>query len=82
MMPIEFAEKNCVFAKDQPEYLPLPAHKTSEGEVISCWSLNLRERFKIFWIGRVWLRVLTFHNPLQPLHPTVDYPFIKHKKRK
>lgn len=29
MTPIEFPEHNVVFAKDQPEYLPLPAHKSN-----------------------------------------------------
>lgn len=38
MTPIEFPEHNVVFAKDQPEYLPLPAHKSNgvTGEVTSC----------------------------------------------
>jgi hypothetical protein len=30
MKPIEFKEKNVVFAKDQPQYQPLPALKTKE----------------------------------------------------
>lgn len=40
MIPIEFPEQNCVYAKDQPEYLPLPVHKTPDGMVISCWALT------------------------------------------
>ncbi len=34
MKPIEFEEQNCIYAKDQPEYLPLPAHKTEDGRVM------------------------------------------------
>ena len=39
MKPVEFKHQNVVFAKDQPEYQPLPALRldTPEGEVISCW---------------------------------------------
>ena len=49
MKPTEFKEQNCVYAKDQKEYLPLPAHKVQDekGEVIFCMSLSLRERIKL-----------------------------------
>jgi hypothetical protein len=76
MEPIGFPEQNCVFAKDQPEYLPLPVHKTPEGEVISCWQLTGWERVKVFFRGRIWWSVLTFNKPLQPQCPFVDSPFI------
>lgn len=46
MKPIEFPEQNVVFAKDQPEYLPLPAFRNSGGmgEVVSCWKLSWSEQ--------------------------------------
>ena len=52
MTPKQFKEANVTFAKDQPEYQPLPALKldTPTGEVISCWKLTARERFKIIFI--------------------------------
>ena len=75
MNPIEFPEQNCVYAKDQPEYLPLPVHKTEYGIVISCWALTWRERFKLLFTERMWLSVLTFRHPLQPQLPSVDSPF-------
>lgn len=75
MKPIEFKEQNCVFAKDQPEYLPLPCHKTEGGMVISCWKLSVWERFKILFTGKLWMIVLTFHKPLQPQLPKIDKPF-------
>lgn len=76
MKPIEFPEQNCVYAKDQPEYLPLPVHKTPEGEVISCWVLTWRERLKVLLRGRIWWSVLTFNHPPQPQCPFVDKPFM------
>lgn len=77
MKPIEFPEQNVVFAKDQPEYQPLPAHKTEDGEVISCWALTWRERLKLLCTGKIWWSVLTFNMPLQPQFPSVYYPFQK-----
>jgi hypothetical protein len=74
MKPIEFPEHNCVYAKDQPQYLPLPVHKTEDGVVTSCWSLSWRERLKILFTGRIWWSVLTFNHPLQPQRPDVDNP--------
>ena len=67
MNPIEFAEQTTTFAKDQPEYSPLPAHITADGmEVTSCWRMSWRERFRVLWTGRVYLTLLTFGQPLQP----------------
>ena len=68
MKPVEFEHQNIVFAKDQPEYQPLPALKldTPTGEVISCWKLTARERFKIIFTGRIWLSLMSFNKPLTP----------------
>jgi hypothetical protein len=73
MKPVVFPEHNCVYAKDQPEYLPLPVLKipAAEGECISCWKLSWRERFTAFFQGRVWLSQLTFNLPLQPVRLAV-----------
>ena len=67
MKPIEFEQSNVVFAKDQPEYLPLPAHRSEDGCVSTCWQLTWRERLKVLIGGRLFLSLLTFNNPLQPL---------------
>ena len=66
-------------AEDQPEYLPLPVHKTEEGEVISCWKLSWKERWQVLVGGKMWWSVLTFHHPLQPQRPYVTSPFEKKK---
>jgi hypothetical protein len=74
MEPIEFKEQNVVFAKDQPEYQPLPTLKIEgpEGYVISCWGLTFRERIKILFTGRVWLSLMSFNKPLTPSYMSVD----------
>lgn len=68
MKPIEFPEQNVVFAKDQPEYLPLPAFKSNDpmGQVISCWELSFRERLRILFTGKLWVSLASFHKPLTP----------------
>lgn len=83
MKPVKFKGNNCIFAKDQPEYLPLPAYKSksTEGEVISCWKLTLKERLKVLLKGRIYFSLWTFHKPLQPQRPSVDNP-LKLKEQK
>ena len=68
MQPTEFKHQNIIFAKDQPEYTPLPALRldTKEGEVISCWKMSLKERLIVLFTGRVWLSLLSFNKPLTP----------------
>jgi hypothetical protein len=68
MKPIEFPEQNVVFAKDQPEYQPLPAFRNDGGmgEVTSCWRLSFRERLRILFTGNLWVSLATFGRPLTP----------------
>ena len=73
MQPITFPQSNVVYAKDQPEYLPLPAHKSAEGIVTSCWKLNFKERLKVLWSGKIFWRQMTFNQPLQPIKPTLKF---------
>ena len=72
MKPIEFNEKNCVYAEHQDEYLNLPAQKTEDGRIISCWKLTWKERIKALFNGKLWISQMTFHTPLQPILPSVD----------
>lgn len=71
MKAIEFEGQNVIFAKDQPEYNPLPAFKAADGTVTTCWELTPEERLEIFNSGKLWLRQLTFNQPLQPISPSV-----------
>jgi hypothetical protein len=82
MIPIKFPQQNVTFAEDQPQYQPLPAYRSSEGEVISCWKLSFRERLKVLFGGRLWLRQYTFRALLQPQLPQVESPFVKGSKLK
>ena len=67
MKPIDFKNSNVVYAKDQPEYLSLPAHRTEDGKVTTCWELSLVDRIRALIYGRIYLQTLTFNNPLQPV---------------
>lgn len=62
------------FAKNQPEYLPLPAIKVDDGTVITRWKLTWKERIKVLFFGNLFLQQLTFNSPLQPQLPSVDEP--------
>jgi hypothetical protein len=68
MRPIPFKHQNIVFAKDQPQYLPLPALRldTPEGHVITCWRMSFPERVKVMFTGVVWMNMLSFNKPLTP----------------
>lgn len=76
MKLIEFPEQTVVIAKDQPEYLPLPAHQfgDSSGRIACCWKLSLIERLRLLWSGLIWHQVLTFNQPLQPQLLSVEKP--------
>lgn len=68
MKPANFPEANVTFAKDQPEYLPLPAFRDPgpNGNVISCWELSFRERVRILFKGKIWMNLMMFGKPLTP----------------
>ena len=66
MNPVNFPEQNCIYAKDQPEYLPLPTHKTDDGIVTACYKLTFLEKIKIFCGAKIWVSIMTFNKPLQP----------------
>lgn len=77
MRLIEFPEQTVIIAKDQPEYLPLPAHRFKDdpqGRIACCWRLSFRERLRVLWTGLVWHEILTFNHPLQPQLLTVEKP--------
>lgn len=74
MEPIPFKGYNAEYAKDQPEYQTLPAHRTPDGIVVTCWSLSGEELMKILQTGRIWLSQLTFGQSLQPILPSLNPP--------
>ena len=72
MKALEFKEQNCVIAKNQSQYTPLPAHRVdeSEGRVIFCMGLSFKERLRILVFGKLWVSLMMFGMPLTPSHFT------------
>lgn len=60
------AAPEVVYAKDQPQYIPLPA-VDCDGVVTTRWKLSWAERLSVFLSGSIWLQVLTHRRPLQPV---------------
>lgn len=74
MKPISFREQNIVIAKDQPEYIPIPALKDARGMVTMCWQFSWWERVQMLFTGKLWHQVMTFNAPLQPIKLSLDKP--------
>ena len=76
MKPIEFDGVNVVFGANQPEYIPLPAERRPgrSGEVVTCWELSPEELKRVQETGKIYLGLLTFGQPLQPVIMSVDKP--------
>jgi hypothetical protein len=74
--------ERVTYAKDQPEYTPLPVLRSPgpSGEVISRWTPTFRERLRLIFGGSIWLTALTFsprlgmREHLQPVRLAVDPP--------
>lgn len=66
-------ESEIVIAKDQPPYIPLPAVVTSNG-IVTRWKPTFSERLKLIFGGSLYLQVLTFGRPLQPVKLSVEEP--------
>jgi len=73
MKPTTFKQSTVVYAANQPQYLPLPVHKTPKGVVISCWKLSLWEQIVVAFTGHIFISNLTFNQPLQPQLPSVKF---------
>jgi len=68
---IRFKECNSTYAENQPEYLPLPAYKSKDGIVVSCWKMEFFERIIALFTGKVYFALMTFNQPLQPQKASV-----------
>lgn len=82
MQTVPFPESNITFAKDQPQYQPLPAHMANTDlgpQATFCWQLTPEEIQELIANGgRIWHQVLTFGKPLQPVRLTVTKPELAH----
>lgn len=76
MRPIDFPESNIIFGKDQPPYAPLPALfiPGERGVLLSCFDLSEDEIAELINTKKLWVTVLTFGQPLQPLMVSVEKP--------
>jgi len=87
MNPTEFSQveraaarlngwEHIVYGASQPQYLPLPSFRDpgSHGTVITRWHLSWRDRLGLLLGRDLYLTLLTFGEPLQPLKPEVGLP--------
>ena len=74
MNAIEFPEQTLIIAKDQPQYSPLPAHVTPDGVVTFAFELTDGEIERLVETRTLWVRKLTFCQPLQPINIMVEKP--------
>lgn len=74
MNPVKFEGVNVQFADEQPEYNALPAlhRKDENGTVVTAWQLSDEELEQLRKTKTIYLQVLTFYKPLQPVFLTVD----------
>jgi len=74
-------EEFVVFAQEQPQYNVLPAWRgdRTDGMVVTRWKLTWRERLCILIGGTIWLSVLTFNKPLQPVMMHTECPLTQEK---
>lgn len=80
MIPIDPNLKELepvVYAKDQPEYLPLPARRDDNGTIVTLWKFTWRERVMVLLAGKLYLSVMTFNQPLQPVKLSITPPELK-----
>ena len=69
MKPTKFEGSNVTFAKDQPEYLQLPAYRDEDGTIITEWEFSDEERARIAKGENPRITTLTFNKALQPFRP-------------
>lgn len=69
------------FAKDQPEYIPLPAWRGEDGTVVTRWRFGWKERWRLLLTGDLWLTLLTFNKPLQPVKLDTECPLLAERRQ-
>ncbi len=63
----EFVPLEVVYARDQPQYIPLPVIRNADGVLLSRWKLSESEREAIAAGADIFLSVWTHNRPLQPV---------------
>ena len=59
--------RHVIYAKDQPQYSPLPALIFPDGKVMTEWKPSEEERERLIAGESIRLWVWTFGGPLQPV---------------
>lgn len=75
MKAIEFPGCNRKVAEKQDEYNTLPAFvapNDPDGRIICCYELDEKELKVIQKTGKVYLMLMTFNHPLQPINMTIN----------
>lgn len=79
MQPLKFEGCDIVYGATQEEYQPLPAERVGRpeiGQINTCWELSPEELEIVKKTGKIWLSVLTFGQPLQPILLSAEKPDI------
>lgn len=63
-----------IYAKEQPEYEPLPTVKRPDGTILTRWEMSEDEKRQVAEQGFIYLMVMTFNQPLQPVLISADVP--------
>ncbi len=78
MIPTDFPEANLTLKKPrnmtEEDCSSLRVYVNQDG-FISCWKPTLRERFILFFKGRIWLTVLGQEHP--PVRLQITTPFVE-----
>lgn len=85
MKAVEFEGQNVVFAENQPEYESLPAFVSKDVKGIPatfCFELDEDELNQVKNTGKIFITILTFGHPLQPIHGSLIDPMRIHKESK
>lgn len=56
-----------VYAENQPPYKPLPVFRYDDGTVLMRWHMTLWERIVVLFRGNMYVWLMTFNQPLQPI---------------
>lgn len=75
MIPVTFPECNVVLGMSQDDYAPLQAYRDPDGQTICAFRLSPQELKEIAETGTVWISVLTFNKPFQPIGLSTQCPF-------
>lgn len=80
MKPIEFEQQNKLYTRPadmtDEECSSLPVYQDNR-EIISCWQMSWKERFKALLTGKIWFSVLAQRQP--PICLSVESFFVEVK---